>query len=292
MKKGLLYLLHIILISSCTVDFNPRIEKESECLVINSLLQPDSVIIVRLHAAIIAGNGMEIVPLKGANVILKENSTTIYNGTVDDLLVTEIYPQIGLTYSIEVTHPDYTEVRAETSIPQQIYCNISYDEEGVYTLSEFNFPESKSPMWITASALFTDKEPLQYGVLYCNNLLIDNINREEGSDIINKKIGSGYHQSFLRIKEENQARISDILFLPTLNRSIIWENYWGNEICIIATSKEYDQYCKTFYQLLNIPISHDISAILYQPVHVYSNINGGLGIFAGKSEVRYFIEAL
>lgn len=256
----------------------------------NSLLQPDSTITVRFYTTVVEDGGMKTIPLQNAKVVLKENQTVVFEGIVDSILRLDIYPQTGAFYSLDVVHTEYPAIRAETRIPFFIYCKVDCDEENILTLSKFIFPEFKVPLWVTTTALFSDKEPLQYGELYCNNVLIDNVNREEGSDLINAKVGSGYHESFLRIKAENQERLVDILFLPMLYRSILWENFKGTEIKIISASKEYDQYCKTFYQLLDIPVSDDISAILYQPVHVYSNIHGGLGIFAGKSETTYFIE--
>ncbi|MDR2920367.1 MAG: DUF4249 domain-containing protein [Tannerella sp.] len=290
MKKAAVYLCIIASISGCSVDFNPTIDKASECIVINSLLQPDSLITVRLYAAVVEDRGMKTIPLQNAYVILKENQVVIFEGVVDSVLNLNIYPKTGALYSIEAIHAGYSQVHAETSIPTPIYCKVDCDEERIIDLYEFDIPDNRVPLWITASALFTDTDPLQFAELYCNNLLVDNFNREEGSDIVNKQVGSGYHESFLRIKTENQIRLETIQFLPMLNRSILWENFSGIEIRLIAASKEYDQYCKTYYQLLDIPISDDISAILYQPVHVYSNIIGGLGIFAGKSDIGYFFE--
>jgi len=284
------YFFVLMLLSGCSVDFTPTIEKTSECIVVNSVLQPDSLIKVRFDVVIAEGTRMKTIPLQNVKVILKENQTVIFEGMTDSILILNVYPQIGAFYSVEVVHADYPTIKAETSIPYPIFCKVNDDDELIY-LSEFALPEFRTPLWITASALFTTEKPLQFDELYCNNLLVDNFNREEGNDLINKEVGSGYHESFLRIKAENQERLDDILFLPMLYRSIIWENFEGTEIRLISASKEYDQYCKTFYQLLDIPISDDISAILYQPVHVYSNIHGGLGIFAGRSETTYFIEA-
>ena len=61
----------------------------------------------------------------------------------------------------------------------------------------------------------------------------------------------------------------------------------GIEIDIINASNEYDQYCRTYYQALSIPSSGDLSGMFFQPSTVYSNVNNGLGIFAGRSVTKY-----
>lgn len=60
---------------------------------------------------------------------------------------------------------------------------------------------------------------------------------------------------------------------------------------LITASAEYDQYNKTlFEQKSMIVYDNDISSIFYQPKSVYCNIENGLGIFAGMSEVDYICE--
>jgi hypothetical protein len=50
-------------------------------------------------------------------------------------------------------------------------------------------------------------------------------------------------------------------------------------------------YMRSRYRQANDHVSGDeLSSIIYQPVQVHSNINGGLGIFAGMNEVRYYLE--
>ena len=277
--------------SSCSVDIDSyvHIKPESECIVVISCLQPDSLITIRLYASVIEGNRSKVIPLEGAYVVLKENDSILYDEISDSLLRLNINPKVGEKYFLKVTHPDYPAVTAETQIPKEIYCNVLFKNR-LFSLSDFVFSEADVPVWITAMAIFSDTTPTQYGELYTNNLLVDNVNRNESGMIMHDEVGSGYHDGFLRIKGKHIPELTEVVFYPMLSRSIIWENFLGREVRIIAASKEYDQYCKTYYQLISSPVSGDLSSILYQPVNVYSNIEGGLGIFAGKSEVSYFIE--
>lgn len=288
-QKTLLVFYSILYYTSCSVDYDPKIKPVSECIIVNACLQPDSLIKVQLYVSTINNGKSEILPLDDAHVLLKENGAIIYNEITCSELNLPIKPKVGTEYSIEVDHTDYQSVTAQTRIPQPIYCHVSYESK-LFNLSSFDFIESDEPLWITTMAWFLNAPPVQFGELYTNNLLVDNVNRNEGGDVMNDKIGSGYHDSFLRIKGKHLAELTNILYYPMLSRSIIWENFSKYEIRLIAASKEYDQYCKTYYQLMSSPVEGDLSSILYQPVSVYSNVKGGLGIFAGKSEFSYFIE--
>jgi hypothetical protein len=50
-------------------------------------------------------------------------------------------------------------------------------------------------------------------------------------------------------------------------------------------------YFRTLYQQYgNTSLDDGIEGFAYQPVQVYSNIKGGLGIFAGINETDYVFE--
>jgi hypothetical protein len=288
--KLIIILIAGLLSASCSVDYEPNIRADSECIVVNSYLQPDSAITIRFYANRSDGNHSEVVPLEGAHVVLTENDRTLYDGVADSILRLEIYPAVGCNYFIRVRHDNYPTAEAETSIPKPITCNIGIDGL-IYTLYDFQFPEKDNPLWITCSALFPDTIPVQYASLFTKNALVDNVNRNEGYELMDVRVGTGYHDGFLRIKPANQPELTGIEFLPWLWRSMTFDGYMGDEIRLIAASSEYDQYCKTLYQMLAGTVDGaDFTAVVYQPVHVYTNIKWGRGVFAGKSETSYFIK--
>jgi hypothetical protein len=289
--KLIIILISGLLSASCTVDYEPDILADSDCIVVNSYLQPDSAITVRFYANRSDGNRSEVVPLEGAHVVLTENGRTLYDSVAGSILRLEAYPVAGGEYFIRVRHDDYPAVEAETSIPQPITCNIGVDGQ-IYTVYDFQFPARDIPLWITCSALFPDTIPVQYGELFTKNALVDNVNRNEGYDLMDVRVGGGYHDGFLRIKPANQPELTGIEFLPWMWRSMIYDGYMGDEIRLIAASSEYDRYNKTLYQMMASAVDGgaEFGGVVYQPVQVYTNIKWGRGIFAGKSETSYFIK--
>jgi hypothetical protein len=297
MKRLVTALFFMVFIVSCSVDFNPEIRKEGECIVVQSCLQPDSTVTIRLFACIAEEEKMKIIPLENASVLLKENDVIIYEGISDSILKLDIYPKTGARYSMTVIHEKYATVTAETCIPEPVKCKAAnlgkVGDSGYTTYKLFEFEtesaEMAYPLWITSSAIMSNAPPEQHTALFTYNPLIDNVNRYEGLGYVNELVGSGYHKSFFRIKPSNLPRLTDLVFVPKY-ASVIWKDYIGLEIRLITASLEYDQYCKTYFQLLSAPTDDDIASIMYQPVNVYSNIKGGLGIFAGKSDFVCFFE--
>jgi hypothetical protein len=234
---------------------------------------------------------MKTVPLENAHVSLKENDVIIYDGIADAILELDIYPKAGMNYSITVIHEKYPAVTAETCIPEPVKFEAIYLGDNTYKIFELESAEMAFPLWITSSVLMSNTPPAQYTFLFTYNLLIDNINRFEGFGYVNKLVGSSYHELFFRIRTSNLPQLTDIVFSPKYASSVVWEEVSGTEIRLITASLEYDRYCKTYYQLLlSPPLDSDISSIMYQPVNIYSNIKGGKGIFAGKSEFACFFE--
>ena len=112
------------------------------------------------------------------------------------------------------------------------------------------------------------------------------MNREEGSYVNNNIAITGFYKSFIRIKKTNVPLLDELQFVPSYEQKVS-EKMTGIEIDIINASNEYDQYCRTYYQALSIPSSGDLSGMFFQPSTVYSNVNNGLGIFAGRSVTKY-----
>jgi hypothetical protein len=286
--------LCLILVSACKVDYFPEslFISRNKQLIVNGLLDPSKPIKVNFYTLDRNDSGYQHRPVKNAHVVLKEDGTVLFDGICPDtVLHLEQSPRIGAEYFIEAEYNDYPPIKASTRIPATITCKVCIEAGLVVNLSDFEFSSQTNSLWVTAYKKYIDGRYHQYSSYFTRNLLVDNVNRLEGSDMLNDAVGSGYHEGFMRVKAKSLSRIESIIFTPLNHRSVIDEDLAGFAVRTTAASREYDMYNKTFYEQLNVP-GGDLGSVVYQPVHVYTNIENGLGIFAGLNQTEYFFEIM
>ena len=315
MKKYLFVFTIYLFFYSCSADYEIGQSNvlEQNRLVVNSLLNPTQAIKIYFNKIERAGTEYCVSTVYGINLTLKENEKVLFNGVCNDtILQLDYYPKPGLNYAIEASFPGFETVSASAIIPDSITCKAEFDMndgknlwESFVILSAFNLPEnSQASLWITSYAIFED-DIEQYRDIYTNNLLVDKVNQISGMPVLNPTVGSLYHDAFLRIKNNNLPNLDRIIFTPRnsgyykpieIDPEKPWsfDPWYGQKqisVKLITASKEYDQYCRTLYlQKSMIIYDDDISAIMYQPLQVYSNIKNGMGIFAGLSETDYYFD--
>ena len=277
------FIFLFLLVSACTIDYDVDIPSSSiNKLVLSACLETDSPVICKFYTC---KSNNKYDPAKEVNVTLKEDGQIIYQGIINQgELKWDYRPKAGKKYTILAQSDGFMEIFAETKI---LTCKPVFDQEkSMVILSDFSEKHNGNSLWITASSLHEQGITVQYQELYSYNRLIDNVNREEGS-YVNKDIAiSGFYKSFIRIKKTNVPLLDELQFVPFYGQKVS-EKMTGIEIDIINASNEYDLYCRTHYQALSIPSSGDLSGMFFQPSTVYSNINNGLGIFAGRSVTKY-----
>ncbi len=280
------FLFYFLVVSACTIDYDVDIPSSSiNKLVLSACLETDSPVICKFYAC---KSNDKYDLAKEVNVTLKEDGQIIYQGIINQgELKLDYRPKAGKKYTISAQSDGVMEISAETKIPPLLTCKPVFDQEkSMVTLSDFSEKHNGNSLWITASSLHEQDITVQYQELYSYNRLIDNVNREEGS-YVNKDIAiTGFYKSFIRIKKTNVPLLEELQFVPFYEQKVS-EKITGIEIDIINASNEYDLYCRTYYQALSIPSSGDLSGMFFQPSTVYSNINNGLGIFAGRSVTKY-----
>lgn len=293
-----------LFLCACSTDYDIGKSTiiEHDRLVVNSLLKPANPISVYFYTTFGTDSGYRYAGVKDVEVLLKENGTVLFNGIcTDTVLSLDHYPKAGAAYTIEASLPGYDKVTADTSIPLPIRCNAemqilgnidSYVFDLLINLHTFDYPEDgQASLWVTTCAIY-ENDTLQYNELYANNMLLDRINRETGMEVKNEFVGSIYYNAFLRIKNKNLPHLEEIVCTPEyLSRPperdhTIWPGQIG--VKLTAASREYDSYCRNLYEQKKMVIyDDDISAIVFRPIRVYSNIENGLGIFAGINETNY-----
>lgn len=301
-------LLTIVLIQmSCSFDYDLKtINQESNRLIINGYLNPDSTIRIKVYSTQLKENRYLIQEVSKFNVSFFENETLLYKGEWANTVFTmNYYPRRGAQYSIEISKDQFPAAKATTTVPNSIECTAllktvrgTYNEsQNLVVLSSFIIPSLTSASnWITCYLLRDNGKSFQFKNLYSSNALVDKTNSVGGMPLLNQWVGSTYYSGFIRINDKNIRQISELFFTPE-------NEYTGNDINqvqegnstaiqikLISASPEYDRYNKTLYQQKNIVFDEgDLSSIFYQPQIVYSNVENGLGIFAGVSEINYLL---
>tara|TARA_B100000579_G_C22733356_1_gene805418 strand:+ start:64 stop:1032 length:969 start_codon:yes stop_codon:yes gene_type:complete len=145
MKKTLFFLCFIFIFSCQEQVVELEIPGHTPFLVVNGILDTDSIISLHVSNSIGAFQQGEINSISDATVLLYENNNLLGEMVVDDNNVDSVYileqsgywwgaeqtapiyyynfealPQVGSTYSIEVDHSNYESVFAQTTVPEQI----------------------------------------------------------------------------------------------------------------------------------------------------------------------------
>ena len=266
MRENLFWGLIGLFVSACSVNYDipPSSVTEAERIIVNSYLNPSDSIRVRLHKLTHSEKGYAIHALTGAHIVLQENDALLFDAVcTDSVLLLPRHPQAGATYSIRVAYAGLPEVRAHTRVP-------AYRQRQDTVID-------------------------QYSDLYANNGLIDMVNRQVGTGMINEQVGAMYHIGFLRVKHKNLSALTELVFAPVYASSgrdtVRRPEPDRIRVKLITATPEYDRYNKTLYEQKTMIVTEDdISSIFYKPQPVYGNVEQGLGIFAGMNEENYVFD--
>lgn len=282
----ILVLLISILITSCEYDYQPDIKysQYQGIVIINSYLSPKNDVKIELYRILPVKNRFEYTGLKGAFLTLYEDNDIIYEGDCDSILILDHKPKEGMTYRVKVDY-DSVAYAASTTVPHKVTSDVTR-ENGMYIITSL-FSEIPSPVWITASLVFTKDSVIQFQELYSKSSLLDEINKETVSYVISPDLGNIYYNGFIRVNKVNIHNVDTIVFRPLLNRSLILKDVQCIRISVLSGSIDYDQYNRSSYQFFSGNLGNEFSAFFYQPKTIYSNIVNGHGIFAGYTE-RYY----
>ena len=279
----------ILLFTSCISDFEPDkdFNTDSEIIpVLNSFLSPDSIIRIDLYWSKPLADTLAYNRITNSHIVLLENETEICD-TVwvkDASLVLNHFPTEGLTYTITVEIPGKEPLIAQTTIPERISAELSVEPEpGSYLnldhcLQFTDENSDKFSVWIVVLAYDTNNAVVQSQFIYSDILVADNVNKYANPDNF---YGIKYHyefEGFIRFTKGILKKGDRLYYIPVINLNKPAIDHIST--CIITASPEYDLYCRSAY----LQISYDVEVktpLLYQPVHVFSNIKNGQGVFAG-----------
>ncbi|MDO9185637.1 MAG: DUF4249 domain-containing protein [Bacteroidia bacterium] len=264
----------IIGLSACEKDADVKLPTVESKLVVSSFISPMDTIIkvnVTLSQPLYNNsNSNNYSAISNATVQINDgtNSQTLaYNATDNYYFAnTTIFPlSVGTTYYLTVTTPDGKSANASTSIPNSNQ-SLSYSAEPIVDPNNSNRYFFNTE-WNDPSGVENYYRIVYYDKYYYDGALDTSYYSAYSNNISDKdKDGSTIAESF-----EIYASTS-----TTVNNA-------NGELQLIHASKEYYLYHS---KLLNIAFS---SGPFSEPVQMYTNINGGYGVFAGYNPYKVHV---
>lgn len=297
-------------------EFTPRV-------VLNSIISPEEPIVGNLNWSKYYADTTRYKVVESFSVELYENGKLLVSLQCGGgLFVTNIYPEEAKTYSLKITVPNYGEVSASTTIPTPVTSTVECvkmveadpDNTGnPYRFSHFKVTEISSKeavrsVWIMAHVYYRTDDPFpsQNGsrnyYLYSDSEFVDKLNARKDLWCLEAKGSNVRYSQYIRVaySDFNQAlplnfsieatgRAEDErshqseqtdpaaqVYIPTTPMFTV--------VNFTTPSTDYDQYQESIFESFYIdPFGSGGSS-------VYSNVENGLGIFAGYSCVSYRLD--
>jgi len=298
--KLLIFIIGLSL-SSCEYDYEVDLGEFTPNVVVNSIINPDSTVKASLFWSRHTDDTSGYKVVDRFTAILYENNSVIFDGEgIDGALATAIYPKEGAKYRLEIDVPQYGKLSAETSIP--LMPTVDLDYTGVIDGTQlgpwgsyYHFTINKiSPNSDTRSLMIrvmSISEVMNYdgGHYYANNAFCDQFNALFDISYTDLKGSSIDFEHYIRIPYKNIDQAIPLKFSVShlIPRKVfidydddgfpIYTQLYETVTEIIAPSNEYDKYYKSAYQ------QNRYVYIFSDTYSVHSNIENGLGIFAGYS---------
>lgn len=290
-------------------EFTPQV-------VVNSMITPDSTIKVVLVWSKQIGDKSDYKNVEQFDAKIYENDQLIYEANnLKDSIVTTYHPQSGGKYRLEIEVPQYGIVSAETSIPLPPQSNVEYvgmvgdfqtSMTSGYRYFRVNDIQSESvtrSLIVQTIGLYEKISSKTTRSYFATNSFCDQFNTGTDSFESAMKGSSNYFGKYIRISYNNVKRTMPLEFSISEFRKeheSIFVGYddFGCKIYdsidhiathiiveTIAPSDEYDKYQKTAY--LQKSMDNIDPPIFNVNVPIYSNIENGVGIFAGFSSSKF-----
>ncbi len=303
-KSNILILIFFIFfITSCYKEINLNLDQTFEKqIVVNSIIYPDTNLFVYLtYTKFLMDTSIYFIP--NAKVEISDGDTTIQLHYQDSgLYVANYKPQIGKQYYLRVEVGDtiltaHTYIPADTPMIKKIYYTYNLANIDLNTLDKYmdlyiiledphpgrpdyyEFFCQDSGMYPYNSGFSPVDENYYYQEGYIDDLyptmvLSDNFFPRDVIDTIHLRpnlCGSG-NMSIHHLKHRDSIVVTGVFWFIARKVSV-----------------EYYNYMKSLYQILHydnntaIFNSYGVS-LFFKPTNLYTNIQNGLGIFAGFNQ--------
>jgi hypothetical protein len=262
--KKILFVIPFCVLLSCEKEAKLKIPEAKTKPVVNCYLNPaDTIIKLRLTMSAPlynSGNTSIYDPVTNANVSIYSASSVkqmIYNANSNYYeLKTQDFPlAAGETYKLKVTLANGYNADASTTIPSKtVYVNSLSFNESSTPLFKINFsddPSNTNNYYVLSVSSINAPFSTDTAYIFCAENSITDANSNGGT----------YQVELFSLATQTLYPIG-------------YDCYLNN------VSKEYFQY----YSSINKSQNQNLFS---EPTLVYSNVNGGLGIFASYTKSRY-----
>ncbi|GAB1451920.1 hypothetical protein MASR2M47_19760 [Draconibacterium sp.] len=218
---------------------------------------------------------VEFEPITDAKIQLFEDGEKI-----GDLLWTDSSTYIlpfsvlnGKKYRIEAKNVD-NNIWAETTVPKIIDASIDKPTFGYgsYRVSLNKNPENNNFYWVSATGYEGSADNQELNIareLYSNFEYADDFNRR----IYENGLYKFEYEYYIRFTEnELSTDQTEVIFYPQYISSPI-------EVFLLSVDYHLDKYMKSSLLIHDMDLYAQDMPIIYSPFPMYSNINGGTGIF-------------
>jgi hypothetical protein len=218
--------------------------------------------------------------------------------------------EAGKTYRLEVTHPDFEKAVCETYIPKSVPI-LSIDTLTKTIVSQYN---TSSVLEVKIKFQDTPGEKNYYRLVYRNQLgvLMDDYKTPEANDnfilISDQVVGTSINSDDQLINPKNEDA-NDLLFSSSTNRYNLFtdeliegkeyelsfnlfENYYtsnykipkgGNGEFMRLTIELHSLTREAYLYMRSVAANNSADGFFTEPVQVFTNVDNGIGIFAGFS---------
>ena len=295
----IILILSALTLSNCTKQIDFDEQDIAPRIVVNSLFTNDSVWSAHISRSVGVLDNTSYTTIDDASVnIFDENAnlvtTLTHQGNGLYTSPTGVSPLPDQSYTLEASASGYESVNATNFIPpavdifqlDTVTSTNSNDETILEATITFQDPPNVSnyymlevlvkgtwESWEGDSIEF--REPLE---ISCDDINVETVNRFNFGGFENTYL-------YLMLKDQNFDGENYALTFSVINYAELKEMELFGEIRLVNTSEAYFNYLTSFnmYQrTINNPFA--------TPVQVYSNVNNGMGIFAGGTLTSWDVQ--
>lgn len=304
--RRILFTATLCVLAACDIEYDFKGGTPEPRVTVNALISPQNNFSITLFwSGVYNAKNPEFEMVYEASVRLFEDGRevlafkTAAKSDDDDIIYAASAPEnsypfrgrAGSRYRLEIDVPDYGRVAAETVIPDAPSVELhTFKESGWYRhfeLSKLETGRYTSAIWIRGFRRYNYENNEYYdhierhGEYYTSSPFVDMVNGVNDAYEAEDKGSAIDFEGFLRIPPENFADVVPLRFSAFGAVRSGYNESYEHTIRIFAASDAYDRYYRSLYKYeTNTGWNAEENPFVEQ-ISVYSNIENGLGIFAG-----------